>query len=298
MRPAEFSNEIIVQAGRSLLDEGRNITGFALRQKVGGGNPQRLKQVWDEYLASQQNEVVEPAIELPVELAEAVTAATTALTEQILKLATDMNTRAVKAAERRVAEVVRTAGEQREQTERELADAIQAVDELEEQIEQAREDLQRTTGKLEAQLEQSQRQAIEIAQLRERLAAQEREAKTAQAQHQAELAKAEEEVQDLANELQQVRQQAAAEAERLRKEAATLEARMNAMQEGFNDHKKQMATEAHRCSEKLIAAQKDRDQARKEAVEARETLARQAGKMDALEAQNKELVAAFREGKK
>ena len=287
MRPAEFSNEIIVQAGRSLLDEGRNITGFALRQKVGGGNPQRLKQVWDEYLASQQNEVVEPAIELPVELAEAVTAATTALTEQILKLATDMNTRAVKAAERRVAEVVRTAGEQREQTERELNDAIQAVDELEEQIEQAREDLQRTTGKLEAQLEQNQRQAIEIAQLRERLAAQEREAKAAQAQHQAELAKAGKEVQDLT-----------AEAEGLRKEAAALEARMHAMRESFNDNKKQMATEAHRCSEKLIAAQKDRDQARKEAVEARETLARQAGKMDALEEQNKELVAAFREGKK
>ncbi|OYV48326.1 MAG: hypothetical protein B7X06_01540, partial [Verrucomicrobia bacterium 21-51-4] len=39
---------------------GRNITGFALRQKVGGGNPSRLKQVWDEHLTSQSVTQAEP----------------------------------------------------------------------------------------------------------------------------------------------------------------------------------------------------------------------------------------------
>jgi colicin import membrane protein len=53
MRPVEFAPEAIIQAGQELRDAGRNITGFALRQKVGGGNPSRLKQVWDEHLASQ-----------------------------------------------------------------------------------------------------------------------------------------------------------------------------------------------------------------------------------------------------
>ena len=42
MRPVEFTPDAIIQAGQSLQAAGRNITGFALRQKVGGGNPSRL----------------------------------------------------------------------------------------------------------------------------------------------------------------------------------------------------------------------------------------------------------------
>ncbi|WP_329955201.1 DNA-binding protein, partial [Xanthomonas albilineans] len=45
MRPAEFTLEQIIEAGQELQAAGRNITGFALRQRVGGGNPSRLKQV-------------------------------------------------------------------------------------------------------------------------------------------------------------------------------------------------------------------------------------------------------------
>ena len=45
MRPVEFAPEAIIQAGLDLQAAGRNITGFALRQKVGGGNPSRLRQV-------------------------------------------------------------------------------------------------------------------------------------------------------------------------------------------------------------------------------------------------------------
>ena len=36
MRPAEFTPEQIIEAGQELQAAGRNITGFALRQKVGG----------------------------------------------------------------------------------------------------------------------------------------------------------------------------------------------------------------------------------------------------------------------
>ena len=43
MRPVEFTPEAIIEAGQELQGAGRNITGFALRQKVGGGNPTRLK---------------------------------------------------------------------------------------------------------------------------------------------------------------------------------------------------------------------------------------------------------------
>ncbi|CAA9892094.1 Kfra protein (fragment) [Candidatus Methylobacter favarea] len=121
--PAEFAPEAIIQAGQELRDAGRNITGFALRQKVGGGNPSRLKQVWDEYLASHSVTKAESVAELPIEVA----IVTKTRTERLSMLPVELNDKAVKAAERRVAEVVRAAGDQREQAERELADA-QAVE--------------------------------------------------------------------------------------------------------------------------------------------------------------------------
>ena len=125
MRPVEFNPGQIIEAGIELQASGRNITGFALRQKVGGGNPNRLKQVWDEHLAAKNSTQAEPVAELPVEVAEEVAAVTKSLTERLATLAVELNDKAVKAAERRVAEVLRTAGEQREQAERELVDAAQ-----------------------------------------------------------------------------------------------------------------------------------------------------------------------------
>ena len=92
MRPAEFSPEEIVAAGEALVAACRNVTGFALRQKVGGGNPSRLKQVWDEHLASQSVTKAEPVAELPVEVAEEVASVTKALTERLAALKTESAT--------------------------------------------------------------------------------------------------------------------------------------------------------------------------------------------------------------
>lgn len=175
MRPVEFTPEAIIQAGRDLQTVGRNITGFALRQKVGGGNPSRLKQVWDEHLASQSVTRTEPVAELPVEVAEEVAAVTKALTDRLQALAVELNDKAVKAAERRVHEVVRSAGEQREQAERELSDASQTVDELETKLDEALTQGEALETKLAEVQAVSQAQAVELAQLRERLSAMEAE---------------------------------------------------------------------------------------------------------------------------
>ncbi|PHM59500.1 hypothetical protein Xish_03618 [Xenorhabdus ishibashii] len=43
MRPATFEPQQIIEAGLALQVEGKSINGFALRNKVGGGNPARLK---------------------------------------------------------------------------------------------------------------------------------------------------------------------------------------------------------------------------------------------------------------
>jgi len=129
MRPVEFPPETIIAAGKALQEEGKAITSFALRERVGGGNPKRLMQVWAEHLLSSELGVTaEPVADLPVEVAKGVEATGKELADRLTRLAIELNDRAVKAAEKRVAEVVRETDAQREQAERELADAARAVE--------------------------------------------------------------------------------------------------------------------------------------------------------------------------
>ena len=101
-------------------------TDILTARSIGGGNSKRLKQVWDEYQASQTGEKAEPTTELPIEIAESVKGITKAFDEHFLGLAIEINDKAVKAAERQVKEDITSANDQREQAERELTDA-QAV---------------------------------------------------------------------------------------------------------------------------------------------------------------------------
>jgi len=186
MRPPEISNEDIVKAGKELQAAGRNVTGFALRQRVSGGSAPRLKQVWDEYLSSQSGAVVEQIAELPIELEEQLKTVSVALVERLRLLASELNNHAIKASERRVSEVVRSAGEQRAQAERELADASTTVDDLEAKLEAAEGEVQSLTANLTHCAEVSQQQAVELAQLKERLTAADTTAKNSEARYQAE----------------------------------------------------------------------------------------------------------------
>ena len=169
MRPVEFTPEQIIQAGQDLQSTGRNVTGFALRQKVGGGNPGRLKQVWDERLAGQTVATIEPIDELPVKVADEVAAVAKVLTDHLAALAMELNDKAVTAAERRVHEIVRSAGEQREQAKQELADAEQTVEDLEDKLDDAEAAALEVRGQLTEALEVGQAQAVELATLKERL---------------------------------------------------------------------------------------------------------------------------------
>lgn len=171
MRPATFEPDIIIEAGLALQAEGRKITGFALRGRIGGGNPARLKQIWEEYLASQAQVTTEPVAELPVEVAEEVKLVTQSLAERISQLATELNDKAVRAAERRVAEITRAAGEQMAQAESELADAAQTVEDLETRFDDLKDEHQRTQDLLSRSRSNEQTQAVELAQLNERLSA-------------------------------------------------------------------------------------------------------------------------------
>lgn len=68
---------------------------------------------------------------LPVEVAEAVKMVSLALAERINRLATELNDKAVRAAEQRVNDITRATGEQIAQDEHELTDTAQTVDEPE-----------------------------------------------------------------------------------------------------------------------------------------------------------------------
>ena len=120
MRPAEFEDEQIIEAGKRLLSEGRRVTGFALRKEIGGGNPSRLVRVWEEFRQSQEVVESQPVQDLPVEVEEALTEMTDSFLDQVRSLALNLNNRAVKTAERRVADVMKSAKEQQESAEAEL----------------------------------------------------------------------------------------------------------------------------------------------------------------------------------
>ncbi len=170
MSTVEFPPEEIIKAGHELRAAARNITGFALRQKIGGGNHSRLKQVWDEYLNSQVAAKIDPVAELPVEVAEEVATVTKALAESLMAMAVEVNNKAVKAAERHVAEIIRSTGEHREQAERELADASQTVEDLETKLDEARENAEELGNRLAETQTEHQAQAVKFAQVSERLA--------------------------------------------------------------------------------------------------------------------------------
>ena len=287
MRPAGFTQDQIIEAGQALIAAGRNVTGFALRQRVGGGNPNRLKQVWDEHQASQSVVTAEPVAELPVEVAEQLQVVTAALTERLAALAVDLNDKAVKASERRVAEVVRAAGEQREQAERELADASQTVDDLELQLDHGNERIAQLEQRLAAAQASAQAQAVEMAQVRERLAAVEQSAKQA-AQREADLQSQLEDTRRAEQDAREREAQAAgalAAAEKRHLEDTEVIERLRIELRTAGDALAKSEAHAEVCTAQLNQVQQDLQQARAETRAAEKSAAEAAGREQAAHAQ-------------
>lgn len=275
MRPATFTSEQVIEAGTELQAAGRSITGFALRQRIGGGNPSRLKQIWDEHIASSTAVVhVEEVAELPVEVAEVLSKLTAELTERITNLATNLNDKAVKAAERRVTDAVRAAGEQREAAQRELADAEQTLEDIESKLEAAEQQIAKQADELKKAAGLAQTQAIGIAQADERIKALETAAAAAEKAHAQAQAQAQEQIKAL--------KQAAAERE-AQHEAALAQAR---------DHITTLTSTVAKQEAALADSRKDLKNAEKALAEALALLDKQVAKAADLTEQNAELKKA------
>jgi colicin import membrane protein len=83
--------------------------------------------------------------------------------------------------------------------------------------------------------------------------------------------------------------------ETVRAELAKTQASASAEAERHAEHRKRAGEDAHRISERLLHAERLRDEAREEAAAAREEVARVKGQLEATQAQNTEMLNAFRE---
>jgi chromosome segregation ATPase len=294
MRPVEVSEADIIQAGNDLLAAGRNCTGFALRKSLGGGSAPRLRQVWDDHINSQAMTKVEPVAELPVEVAGELKELSDGLVQRLQNMAVGLNDKAVKAAERRVSDLVKSVGEQREQAERELADASTAVDELEAQLAVFAHDKELLRVKLDEANVAIQKQSVEVAQLTERLAAAERATKAAHEQHATDIAASHKTITGHTTEIGKMREQAAAADSAAKqvvlKHAAEI-AEVNGKAQGLAIELAQVKERLAAAADVAKVAGAQVEAEAEKAVKAREEAARYAGQVDALERQVTELIA-------
>jgi colicin import membrane protein len=286
MRPAEFTTEAIVQAGQDMQATGRNITGFALRQKIGGGNPTRLKQIWDEHINKQTTTKTEPISELPIEITEGITTIAKTLTEHLTTLAIELNDKAVKAAERRVQNIRHTADEQREQANQELADASQTVDEFEAKLDEAATNSETLKKQLEDSQTANQAQTIELAKVHERLIFIERTNKATTEQHKLELA-------HLNSNIENTRKRHQQETEQLRTELTKAQAKIEATEQAHQEQRKATTAEIQRTTDSAKQALTERDNAHKETNSAREEIAKLHGQVETLKIQVTEQLRAL-----
>jgi colicin import membrane protein len=248
-RPTDITDEKIIDAGVALIKANRNVTGFALRKIVGGGDPKRLKDVWDRHNISQSVTNAEPIAELPVEVAETLAALTKALVDKVNALAVDLNDKTVKAQERRVADVLRAAGEQQAQAERELADASQAVDELETMLAEEQGRSKELEMRLSDSQAVSQAQAIEIAELRVRLESVEANAVIVNKKHVDELTQSAMTI----NKMEEAHNAIVAERDQLKTELARIQAKAEAAEESHQQRCSSVEKELAKVSERLKA---------------------------------------------
>ncbi len=290
MRPVEFSDEAIIQTGQALRQAGRNVTGFALRQKIGGGSPTRLRQVWDDHLSSLTETPTQPVAELPTELAQAVASLTQTVNERIMALVVELNQQAIQSAEGRVQEVLRTSDEQQQQAKEELAEAASAVSELDTQIVAAQTEVETLTSQLTASQAQLQTQAIELAQLRERLAAAEEAGRAATQAHAAELAQSRDTAERLRAELDTLRETSANELKMVWQELASAKATAENDVRHARDEALRHQQAVDQVNGLLVQLRNELAQACELAAAAREEAAGLRGRVEAVDSQRAELL--------
>jgi len=187
MRPAEFTEQQVITAGAALQAAGRNVTGFALRKQVGGGNPMRLRQIWDEHVGAKKSPSAKPDQPLPDTLSQEVATVAVALTEHVRQLAGRLHDQAIESATAILATETEATRVERQRVREELQDAAVAMEDREARLEDARAETEALHTQLTDVKAQNLTYAVERALQGEQLATLERTHKIELARLQADL---------------------------------------------------------------------------------------------------------------
>jgi len=164
MRPAVHTDEEIIEAGKRIQDQDRKVTGYGLRNELGGGDQKRLLAVWKNFTSHDVEESI-PDTELPAELEESLNSASKTLLNHLRSMALQIHQAATKVAERQVAEITRQYKELEEQTDAELKDAAIIIEKRESEIADLKYNLAITEEKLDSarrDAEQHEKKAFQL----------------------------------------------------------------------------------------------------------------------------------------
>lgn len=161
MRPSVFTDEQIIEAGRTLQGQGRPVSGFAIRQLLGGGNVPRLMQVWTNHIEKEESGT-EEAQELPGEIESKVAGLQAELSKHVRQIAQSLYRQQRIHQELEAAERESEREREREQSSREVEEAQQIIDRLQEQVGRLEGELSETKQALEDSRQATQALNLEV----------------------------------------------------------------------------------------------------------------------------------------
>lgn len=133
-RPADYSDAEIIKAGQALQADNKRVSAFAIREALGGGNINRIKSIWSDYLASNEEREAAADVELPAAFAEQVESAITGLVGDMRVLAGRLYNDARAQVNAEMRDTLSRVRKEQEQAAAAEQDAIAMVEQLDGQL--------------------------------------------------------------------------------------------------------------------------------------------------------------------
>lgn len=147
-RPSNYSDEAVIAAAKAIEASGKEVTGYGLREELGGGNPNSLEKRY-KALAGNGQEAPE-VLELPQEVSDAVAGMATGLSSQLATLLSNTYAALRTTANARVDEIEASAAARIARSNKDIEDACEKLDA---EIER-REGLEASLEKVHAEIQQ------------------------------------------------------------------------------------------------------------------------------------------------
>lgn len=298
MRPAQFTDQDIIGAGKEIRDTGRLVTPFGIRNILGGGNTTRIREVWDRFLENERDEpelqeqAPEPAT-LPPQLHEHALQAKKTLTGFIDGLYMQAYTLVETDLSQRYKRDFEALKEKQTQTDSSLAEAEKSIAKADRDLEELSDERDSAKAELESVRAENARLTAQLASV------------------QKDLAEAEEELEERASEVavfsktaaDAQRSQAAAEAAGAEKDKAIarLEADLEAARKGAAESGKEAEAartalalrdaDLKRVQGELATAEASLENERRAADELRGVVDKQSADLHALERRIQEVTS-------